>query len=191
MKGVQRLTAADSTPGTAWMRVSSRSTIAGPSEGAYRDEGGRTQNVSTPPAVNPVRRFWMRLKVSMSAPDPIEQQHRERDFTHHQHAHGPSLAGPAAVVFLQRGRELLARGPDRGHEREDKRGPERNRECKQQHAGVECRHAKRGHAPNSCSQPTGMTGGTVRAYRSIPHMASTVPHAPATAAISSPSVNNC
>ena len=34
LNGVQRFTAADSTPGTDWMRVSNRSTVAGPSAGA-------------------------------------------------------------------------------------------------------------------------------------------------------------
>ena len=33
LNGVQRLTAADSTPGTAWMRVSRRSSVAGPTAG--------------------------------------------------------------------------------------------------------------------------------------------------------------
>ena len=71
MNGVARLTAAETTPGTCSIRASTRSMMAGPSAGAYREFGGRTQNVSTPSGAKPARSCCIPAKLSSSSPDAV------------------------------------------------------------------------------------------------------------------------
>ena len=79
------------------MRVSTRSTIAGPSAGWYRAFDGRTQNVSTSSASKPTLTLQLQKAVEQHA-GRHEQQHCQRDLGDDEAANSAAAAGPVVVL---------------------------------------------------------------------------------------------